>query len=246
MSVASMRLPCDDSQTPRPHRDAGDRMRCNGRVFGTLALVTLAACGCGGSGKPAAWTTGGETSTTRPSATHEACVSALKSADDVFDAQNALDSNATDLDRAFSDLADAADRGGAATRTTAQAKVDAIAQKDAPLRSRLSVVQAQFASLSANCREEVGSPAPTASCHGLLDEASAIIASTQKLLASDDQIIDLDHRIVTQIDAGNYDASNALVDQVNRLIDAVKADWDTIDPRIESYDSRVDACTTTA
>ena len=227
------------------HRDAGVQMRLGRRAVGMCVVAALAACGGGGhkASPPATTAKAVETTTTTPFVRPASCIGAMHQADEVFDAQEALDRNATDVDNALTDLANAEDHGGAAKRTAAQAKVDAATQKDAPLRSQLLTTTARYMSQGAQCKTELGTRSLTAACQGVLGEATLVIASIQKLLASDDQIIDLDHQIVTQIDKGKYDASNALVDQVNGLIDTVKAAWDTINPRIDSYDSRVEACT---
>jgi len=166
----------------------------------------------------------------------------MQSAAAVFDAQDALDSSSTDLDNALNELADAVDSGSAAKRGAAQAKVDAATQRGVAPRSNLLIAKSQFGSLSAQCKDAVGSRSLNAACQGILEEATAIIASTQKLLATDDQLVDLERQTVTQLDKGNYDAANAVVDQRNNLIDPMKAGWGEIDVRVQSYEPRVDAC----
>jgi len=216
-------------------------MRLGRRFVGVCAVAALAACG-GGSPKSVAPTTAAKTTTTSPYVRPDACIDAMKSAAAVFDAQDALDSTRTDLDNALNGLAAAIDSGSAAKRGAAQAKVDAATQRDGAPRSNLLVARSQFGSLSAQCKAGVGARSLIAACQGVLEEATAIIASTQKLLETDDQLVDLERQIVTQLDNGNYDAANSLVDQRNGLIDPLKAGWGDVNVRIAGYDPRVDAC----
>ena len=90
----------------------------------------------------------------------------MKAADDVFDAQAALDSNSGDLDNALIDVANAVGRD-AARRGAAQAKVDTATQTDATLRSALTAAQTQLESLRRRAQPNlarVHSPRPVKEC----------------------------------------------------------------------------------
>jgi hypothetical protein len=216
-----------------------------GRVIGLFALTVVAACGGGGNDKSAAPATTAtiHTTTTSPFVRPAPCINSMKAAADVFDAQGALNSNSGDLDNALVDVANAVGRD-ATRRAAAQAKVDAATQTDATLRSALTAAQAQLETLSAECTTELGARSLTAACQGVLEEARAIIASIQGLLANTDRSVELSRQTIAQFEKGNFEAGNKLIDQRNELFDAAVAGWDEVGPRVDNYDLRVDACTT--
>src|SRR5262245_32956391 len=147
-------------------------MRGVGIVVGLFALTAVAACGGGGNDESSSSATTIRTTTTSPFVRPAPCINAMKAADDVFEAQDALDTNYLDIDKAIVELGNAVD-DGAAQRAAAQSKVDTATQKDATLRSQLTVAQSRFESLSADCTTELGSRSLTAGCQGMLDEARA-------------------------------------------------------------------------